>query len=314
MTLINENWAQFRTLVHSDWSMHEKKRWSAIARQTKLGWRVDGINLFSEISDLLFGQRDHSILAGFDFPIGMPNFWYERAGVSNFLSFIDKVRSGEFPHFFNVSNTISEISSARPFYPNSSGKKGDKKRHHLLSQLNVCDSSHLFRECEIAKGNRPAASPLFWTIGAKQVGKAALSGWEEVVMPLIDKDAILWPFQSFQLTEKSKSLVLVETYPAEYYDFFEVGLMKRRSKRRQDHRIEAGSKMLSWLEGRNVSIASNLKTKIIDGFGFSEDGEDPFDAVVGLCGMLDVVLGNRPPSSKLSSFHLDREGWIFGQS
>ena len=90
--------------------------------------------------------------------------------------------------------------------------------------------------------------------------------------------------------------------------------MRGRSKRRQTDRKIAGSRMLAWLEVRNVSISPNLETKMRDGFGVSEEGEDPFDAVVGLCGMLDVVLGNRQPSPKLLPLHLEREGWIFGHS
>ena len=174
-------------------------------------------------------------------------------------------------------------------------------------------SSQLLRQCEKAHGNRNDASPLFWTIGAKQVGKAALSGWKEVIFPLHEKGALIWPFQTLQLTEKSKKLVLLETYPAQYYDFFEPRLMKGRSKRRQNDRVIAGSKILSWLNTRNVLVLPSLETRIKDGFGLSEDGEDPFDALVGLCGMLDVVLGNRSSSPRLSPLHLGQEGWIFGQ-
>ena len=51
--------------------------------------------------------------------------------------------------------------------------------------------------------------------------------------------------------------------------------------------------------------------KCQDGFGLSLDGEDRFDAVVGLFGMLNVVLGRRscaePPGLKVG-------GWIFGQA
>ena len=313
MTLINVKWDQFSTLVHSDWSVHGKKRWSAIAHHTKNGWRIEAIELFAEISDLLSGPLDRSILAGFDFPIGLPGFWYEAAGIPDFVSFIDKVRSGELPQFFMVSDAASEISFSRPFYPNSAGKKNEKKKQDLLSQLNLSMSSQLLRQCEKAHGNRNDASPLFWTIGAKQVGKAALSGWKEVIFPLHEKGALIWPFQTLQLTEKSKKLVLLETYPAQYYDFFEPRLMKGRSKRRQNDRVIAGSKILSWLNTRNVLVLPSLETRIKDGFGLSEDGEDPFDALVGLCGMLDVVLGNRSSSPRLSPLHLGQEGWIFGQ-
>ena len=42
-----------------------------------------------------------------------------------------------------------------------------------------------------------------------------------------------------------------------------------------------------------VVFDQNLMGTIKDGFGPQKDGEDPFDAFVGVCSMIDVVLGNR---------------------
>ena len=47
-------------------------------------------------------------------------------------------------------------------------------------------------------------------------------------------------------------------------------------------------------------------------FGARNDGEDRFDAVVGLLGMLDVVLGNLP-SGEPEDDTTRVEGWILGQ-
>jgi hypothetical protein len=41
----------------------------------------------------------------------------------------------------------------------------------------------LRRQCERATPTRRAACPLFWTLGSNQVGKAAISGWQEVIAP-----------------------------------------------------------------------------------------------------------------------------------
>lgn len=46
--------------------------------------------------------------------------------------------------------------------------------------------------------------------------------------------------------------------------------------------------------------------------GAGKDGEDRFDAVVGLLGMLDVVLGNRRPGEPEDDT-TRIEGWILGQ-
>jgi hypothetical protein len=47
--------------------------------------------------------------------------------------------------------------------------------------------------------------------------------------------------------------------------------------------------------------------------GFPE-GDDSFDAVVGLFGMLEVALGRREPGEPQDEHIRDVEGWILGQS
>ena len=324
---MNSDWCQFDMLVHSDWSVHSKKRWSAIAEKIEDKWQITEIKHINKIQDCLLknaSQNGKSILAGFDFPIGIPNFWYELAGINDFIGFLDDVSSEKddslkFQHFFEVADNISDVSYARPFYPNSATKKGEKKKQDLLDRFKLCNADNLLRECERAVPNRLAASPLFWTIGAKQVGKAALSGWKEVIIPLYVEGALLWPFQDIKPKEASFNLILVETYPAEYYNFIEEDLMKRRSKRRQADRKDVGQKILTWLKQRKIKIEDKAKQQICDGFGATSDGEDRFDAIVGLCAMLEVVLGNKQaiPNEKLSACNarnLKKEGWIFGMA
>jgi SAM-dependent methyltransferase len=57
-----------------------------------------------------------------------------------------------------------------------------------------------------------------------------------------------------------------------------------------------------------------LRSTIEHGFGRSPDGEDSFDATVGLFGMLNVVLGYRSPGEPLDATVRNVEGWMFGQS
>jgi hypothetical protein len=52
---------------------------------------------------------------------------------------------------------------------------------------------------------------------------------------------------------------------------------------------------------------------ILDGFGPSPEGEDPFDATVGLLGMINVSLGYKPPGEPDDKVTRKIEGWIFGQ-
>lgn len=46
---------------------------------------------------------------------------------------------------------------------------------------------------------RNAACPLFWTLGANQVGKGAIIGWRDVLSPALhdDKGVFLWLFDGF---------------------------------------------------------------------------------------------------------------------
>jgi len=60
-------------------------------------------------------------------------------------------------------------------------------------------------------------------------------------------------------------------------------------------------------------LAPALRAELRQGFGASADGEDRFDAVVGLFGMLNVVLGRRPPGDATDDTSSKIEGWILGQ-
>ncbi len=314
MMLKAEEWSRFNIIIHSDWSVHERKRWSAIASRTSNGWKIDAVAPFAELSHVLFDNKSQLILAGFDFPIGIPEFWYKAANIDDFPAFLIAAKNGKLDQVFSVAELESEISYERPFYPNNVGKKGEKKKIHLLQKFGLSSDKELFRQCEKSTVNRSAASPLFWTIGAKQVGKAALSGWKEVLIPLLDGGAILWPFQEILFNKSSVGIVLVETYPAEYYDNFEQDLMKNRSKRNQEDRKKACHSIEKWLRHRAISVSEIVKENIISGFGSQNDGEDQFDAFVGLCAMLDVALGNRVAIPSVQPNSLDREGWIFGQN
>jgi len=62
-----------------------------------------------------------------------------------------------------------------------------------------------------------------------------------------------------------------------------------------------------------VIVAPQLAAALKDGFGASPDGEDRFDAVIGLFGMINVILGNRPAGEPEEEAIRKIEGWILGQ-
>jgi len=62
------------------------------------------------------------------------------------------------------------------------------------------------------------------------------------------------------------------------------------SKRDQDDRRKFGASLLRWADDWNITLESGLRKKKLNGF---LQGDDAFDAVVGLFGMLQVCLGQR---------------------
>ena len=63
-----------------------------------------------------------------------------------------------------------------------------------------------------------------------------------------------------------------------------------------------------------MPLDPTLNTQIQQGFGPSPDGEDRFDAVIGLLGMLNVLIGGRPSGEPTSVPVQVLEGWILGQA
>ena len=105
--------------------------------------------------------------------------------------------------------------------------------------------------------------------------------------------------------------MLAETYPGEAYGHVGVAFAPGMSKRRQDDRRVAMRDLPAWAARHGVSFAPALAAQIGDGFGSLDRGEDPFDALVGLLGMLEVVDGRR--SAGPAAAQDPWEGWIMGQ-
>ena len=72
--------------------------------------------------------------------------------------------------------------------------------------------------------------------------------------------------------------------------------------------------LLRWLAKNIPNLDGETSALVANGFSDGPDGEDQFDAMVGLFGMLDVVDGRRPEDSPRDNAVLKWEGWIMGQS
>jgi hypothetical protein len=301
----------FARLVHSDWSTTPSKRWRAEARRTSSGWLVEApkrVGVLTDLLDDLLGSPQ-STLAGFDFPIGVPAAYARKAGISSFPELLDVLGAGVWSEFYLVCEESKEISAHRPFYPRVSSSKA--RQAHLRDALGFGDSDAL-RACERQTKTRKVACSLFWTLGGNQVGKAAISGWRDVVQPARKVGALLWPFGG-ELTalSESGSLVICETYPAEAYGHVGVHFPAGASKRNQTARREAMSSLLEWARRWGISFTDRMRNAIDDGFGAHKSGEDPFDAAMGLLGMIEVVDGRRAAAPTPTGVS---EGWILGQA
>jgi hypothetical protein len=297
------------------------KRWAALAiLQPDNHWQLTGPfnvgDLLTFFSSIKSHQRiQGSLLCGFDFPIGLPLAYAKKVGISDFLLVLPELGRGRWENFFYPAQNPHEISEYRPFYPQ---KPGNSRRSHLELGLDL-SFDQLYRLCEKAQINRRAACPLFWTMGGQQVGKAAISGWRDLLLPALNDHQAnfkIWPF-SGSMAEccLPGNIVIVETYPAEYYSHLQLSFSfsSRKSKRRKYDRQSCADHLLNWAANNRLELVDSLSAAIIDGFGDRPDAEDRFDAVVGLYGMINVILGNRPFQEPVLRNIRNIEGWIFGQ-
>ncbi len=311
-------------IVHADWGSDPKKRWMARARLSTEGrYHASVPELVGQAETLI--PRLHKeagqaglVMLGFDFPIGLPLCYAKRANITDFLALLPRLGQGEWSEFYTVAERPHQINLRRPFYPR---RPGGARQRHLLDGLGVNSIDDLRRRCDLPQPRRRAASPIFWTLGAQQAGKAALNGWQSVLGPAMrseDRVVSIWPFSGplFELFRPT-SVVIAETYPAECYTHLGITFPKSRAGRKSGKRVQGdrqagGAILLQWAAEAHLVLEPSLRTIIQNGFGSSAGGEDPFDAVVGLFGMLNVVLNRRRPGTPDNTVIRKIEGWILG--
>lgn len=304
-------------VAHADWSVNRRKRWLALAELQPNGDYVATVpqpagaatTLLYRLFSLTAPNRP--ILAGFDFPVGLPLAYGRLAQIDAFLPCLPRFGHGDWADFYHVAETPEEIALGRPFYPY---RPGGTSIHHLLDGLGLSSRRELYRVCELAHPSRTAAAPLFWTLGPQQVGKAAITGWRDMLAPAMRDEALplrIWPFAGTLPSLLGQGgIVVAETYPAEAAHF--LGLRNGfASKRSQHARGRQAERLLSAAWELNVFLDPDLVEQIHDGFGRDGAAEDRYDAVVGLLGMIAVVREQQPagaPPAAVAAI----EGWILG--
>jgi hypothetical protein len=305
-------------VAHADWSVHPRKRWMAQAvRRTDGGYLalppvpVGALDGFWPA--LAAGAGPGAILVGFDFPIGLPAAYAHQAGIADFVTALSGFGEGPWRDFYHVAVSPEQIAATRPFYPDRPGRRS---RQQLVDGLGLDAWDSLHRRCDRATASRPAACPMFWTLGGNQVGKAAITGWRHLLAPArrADMDVAIWPFDG-ALADllHDHRFVVAETYPGEVYGHLGLALRRLGGKRSQAARMANAARLLDWVRHAELALAPALSAEITAGFGSQPGADDRFDAVIGLFGLINVVGGARPSGEPDDPAVRRVEGWILGQ-
>lgn len=313
-------------ISNADWGTRPSKRWRANATLAPDGlYDADGPHRVGTAGSIThrMGIGSHgTALLGFDFPIGIPRGFAALTAIGSFPRQLPLFGHGRWSSFFEVADDAAEVGLLRPFYPRSAGARGQHSRGSQLHALGL-GAHELLRRCERPHAGRPGACPLFWTLGAKQAGRGALAGWRELIIPALEDpgiDVALWPFDGAlaDLVE-TRGVIVTETYPAEFYRTLGVrfgnrDVSGRSGKRRQHDRRAQADRLLVSADRLRLRLSPALLAAIRDGFGGAGDGEDKFDAVIGLLGILAVVCGVVAEGTPGDDEEVIKiEGWILGR-
>lgn len=316
-------------VAHADWSANAPGRQIAIAR--RIGGDGAGARYTAaaprpvgELATLLPALLAEAgpggtALLGVDFPLGLPAAYAAKAGITDFRAALPGFGRGRWRDFYTPAETAADIAIARPFYPARNGPKGTVKRADLPAALGLESYDALHRRCDRGHPDRAAAAVLFWTLGANQVGKAAISGWRDMIAPALRNPTLplrLWPFDGpLARLLDTPGLVIAETYPGEIYGHLGLAIGgPQRAKTRQADRADEAP-VLNEIAGRlAIDLADGLAATLAAGFGGDGQGDDRFDAFVGMVGMINILRGARAAGDPRDRLRRKAEGWILGQA
>ncbi len=277
------------------------------------GWRMAAPRPVGPLEGLVEGLigPGRAVALGLDLPLGLPRAYAAERAEADFPQFLRGLAAR--PAFFEVSAGLETVSPERPFYP-ARGIKGMTRAAHAAA-LGFSGPEGLSRWCDRATAERPAGAPVFWTLGANQSGKAAIGAWRDWLVPALGAGmpVRLWPFEGglLELLAPGRA-VLAEVYPAEALR--QCGLRLAGSKRTQGSRRALAPALFAVLAARRVVADPALAAAIADGFGADAAGEDRFDSVIGLLGMIGVLDGARPDFIPDDPWIRRWEGWVLGQT
>jgi hypothetical protein len=296
--------------------MDPRKRWMTVARPDGGAWQVGApvqVGPLDTWMDRLRGAAKGAAVAlGVDLPLGLPRAYaQDLPPAQNFAAFLRGLSHET--DFFRVCATLAELGSHRPFYP-ARGIAGMTRLSHALA-LGFGDAAGLSRLCDRATASRPAGAPLFWTLGANQTGKAAITAWRDWLLPALHlaDPPRLWPFEGgLHTLLDTGAIVVAETYPAEAMR--QRGLRMGGSKRRQADRLALAPALRAAMDDLGAHPDADMARSIAAGFGADAAGEDRFDSLLGLLGVLSVLGGQQPDFVPDDPWVQRWEGWVLGQT
>lgn len=295
-------------VLAADWSTGEGKRWMARAELQPGGaYLVFPPEPVGEVTTLVRRiaaqcPPNGTALLGFDFPIGLSEAYARSVGLPDFREALPQLGTGPWADFYHVSDLPSRH---QPFYPRSAGAKGAHSPKTLIHALGMEGPPDLMRRCDRLAG----AAPLFYTLGGKQVGRAAIVGWRDVLAPSLNQLKI-WPFAGeLSALLRAPGMVAAEVYPAAGYVHLglPLGQGSGKSKRNRADR-QACAEGLLRATSSCIKISDAARSWI--SYGFLAD--DDFDAMVALLSMLSVLKGRLPACSPPDEAVRRIEGWILG--
>jgi hypothetical protein len=295
-------------VAHADWGSDPRKRLVATARRTAGRYQIVSLAPAPDgdlLAKLAERYRPFRAVIGFDFPIGLPRAYAAAVGARSFPEFLGQLGAAPWLEFDRVAGHPAEISLRRPFYP---ARPGGTRRQDLYDGLGL-SAQQVRRRCDGSD-----AETLFWTLGGKQAGKAALHGWR--MLRQAGADMALWPFAGSleALLAGPARFVVAETYPREFYQY--AGVPRGRwSKRRPADRLRAAPGVLGWADLLGVRWDAAVRERVAAGCSAGPEGEDEFDAVIGLLGMIGVLTGAIEPGVPAGDHAVvSTEGWILGRA
>lgn len=299
--------------AHADWSIDPRKRWITWARRIEGQWHAAAPAPVGDLAALLprLLAPGLPVALGLDLPLGLPREYAAGRPEPGFADFLRGL--AESPDFFQVSAGLETVSPARPFYP-ARGIAGMTRAAHAAA-LGLSGPAGLSRWCDRATAERPAGAPLFWTLGANQSGKAAITAWRDWIVPALGCGAPirLWPFEGGLHALLAPGVaVLAEVYPAEALRH--CGLRLAGSKRAQAPRRALAPALRAAMATRGLRPEAALVEAVEIGFGTDAAAEDRFDSVIGLLGLIGVLDGSRPDFVPDDPWVRRWEGWVLGQT